>query len=112
MATNDAKDHEDLESLPESTTIQWCDSNVDVRTLDNTSGLPQVVKFDDVFITAKGEESLAPGLKIYANQAVLFHTRACKNHVKARTIYHDRQGPYYEVGQTLDIPDDFDGKLL
>ncbi|XP_045188813.2 uncharacterized protein LOC123546524 [Mercenaria mercenaria] len=93
------------------TEIKWSEDFTDLNSFENGSGLPKVVKYEEI---SRGAgvgvgTSLPLGLKIYAEQPVLFYSRTCKRHVKARTIYHDREGPYYEVGQTLDIPDDFDG---
>ncbi|KAL4236897.1 hypothetical protein ACF0H5_005283 [Mactra antiquata] len=109
MASSETTDGEHRGIDTEHDGIQWNDSDTELRNLDNEAGLPQVVKFDDGGVGSDGRSPLPQGLRIYVKQPVLFHTRMCKRHVKARTIYHDRQGPYYEVGQTLDIPDDFDG---
>ena len=95
--------------------IEWNESLTDLDRFENGSGLPQVVKYGEkVEGTAGARHSGAPGslptgLRIYSEQPVLFHTRTCKRHVSARTIYHDKEGPYYEVGQTLTIPEDFEG---
>lgn len=107
MAESETSDTE--EPSPGLTEIRWDDAYTDLKTLENGSGLPCVVKYEGVSHGAGVVSSLPTGLKIYAEQPVLLHTRTCKRHAKARTIYHDRQGPYYEVGQTLDIPEDFDG---
>lgn len=105
MAASEPCDIED--TLSGQTEIRWNEELTDLNTFDNGSGLPHVVKYEGVSNGAGS--SLPPGLRIYAEQPVLLHTRTCKRHVRARTIYHDKQGPYYEVGQTLDIPEDFDG---
>ena len=96
-------------SLP---SIQWSEENIDLQKLDNENGLPQVVQFEDSAGAARPgvPSSLPPGLRIYANQPVLLHSRSSKKYAKARTIYHDKEGPYFEVGQTLMIPEDFHGE--
>ena len=96
--------------------IQWSDDIVDLERFENGSGLPQVVKYEDAIDGEQGARhsgapgSLPTGLKIYSDQPVLFYTRTSKRHVSARTIYHDKEGPYFEVGQTLTIPGDFEGE--
>lgn len=88
--------------------INWDDEKHVLNDFRADIGLPQVVKFDE------GETggNIPPGLKIYCNQPVLFHTHTSKRQARARTIYRDQTGPFYEVGQTLLIPEDFEGKLL
>lgn len=99
---------EDIEeTVPDPLEFDWNDDFEELSSFENGSGLPAVVKYDT---PGAGVSSLPLGLRIYADQPVMFYTRTCKKHAKARTIYHDRHGPYYEVGQTLDIPEDFDGK--
>lgn len=104
----ESEDIEDIVAEPPQ--IDWDDGDKDLSSFENGSGLPSVVKYETP--GASGLSTLPLGLRIYAEQPVLFYTRTCKKHAKARTIYHDQQGPYYEVGQTLDIPEDFDGKKL
>jgi len=95
------------ETTAEPLEIEWNDGTTDFSSFENCSGLPSVVKFNT---QGAGASTLPLGLRIYSDQPVMFYTRTCKKHARARTIYHDREGPYYEVGQTLDIPEDFDGK--
>ncbi|KAL5022117.1 hypothetical protein ScPMuIL_001272 [Solemya velum] len=85
--------------------INWDDEKHVLNDFRADIGLPQVVKFDE------GETggNIPPGLKIYCNQPVLFHTHTSKRQARARTIYRDQTGPFYEVGQTLLIPEDFEG---
>ena len=102
-------------SVPE---IDWSEIDTDLDKFENGSGLPQVVRYAEISDGAEGARhsgvpgSLLAGIRIYADQPVLFHSRSCKRHASARTIYHDKEGPYYEVGQTLTIPEDFDGECL
>ena len=113
---NDATELQDLsiedQSVPD---IDWSDFDSDLDKFENGSGLPQVVRFTETSDGSGGAThsgvpgSLPAGLRIYADQPVLLHLRSCKRHASARTIYHDKEGPYYEVGQTLTIPEDFDG---
>ena len=102
-------------SIPD---IDWSETNTDLDKFENGSGLPQVVQYGEFSDGAERARhsgvpvSLPTGLRIYADQPVLFQSRSCKRHASARTIYHDKEGPYYEVGQTLTIPEDFDGECL
>ncbi|WAR24440.1 hypothetical protein MAR_038109 [Mya arenaria] len=94
----------DLVSTPPS--IDWTESVTSFNSFDESS-LPQVATFQ--ISEGSGQPALPPGIALYSAQPVLFHTRTRKSHARARTIYHDQEGPYFEVGQTLDIPDDFQG---
>ena len=87
--------------------ITWSSETRVLGDFDNESGLPAVCRFEE----DQNKGTLSRGLKIYAGQPVLLHTRCRKRQVRARTIYHDASGPYYEVGQTLLIPDDFEGTV-
>ena len=92
--------------------IEWSKTDSDLDQFENGSGLPNVVKYGEKFEGARqsgAPGTLPVGLRIYSEQPVLFYTRTCKRQVSARTIYHDKDGPYYEVGQTLTIPEDFEG---
>ncbi|KAK3089446.1 hypothetical protein FSP39_003687, partial [Pinctada imbricata] len=86
-------------------TFKWDSQSRVLADLEDDSGLPQVCKLEED--PSKG--TLPPGLKLYTRQPVLLYTRCKKRQVKARTIYRDPSGPFYEVGQTLLIPDDFEG---
>ena len=71
-------------------------------TLDNIiEDLPKICKYEG--------DVLTQGLKLYSRQPVLLYKWCRKKKADVRTIYRDRTGPYYEVGQTLQIPDDFEG---
>ena len=78
---------------------------VDVGYFENDETLPSVVTFEE---TEPG--TLSPGLRIYSRQPVLFYTRTSKRVVRARTIMKDKEGTYFEVGQTLLIPEHYEGK--
>jgi len=97
---------EEGEIKPDLPQIDWNQASSSFSSVDEGS-LPQVVKFKAR--GGPGAAPLLPGLALYADQPVLLYARTRKAHARARTIYHDRDGPYFEVGQTLDIPDDFDG---
>ncbi|KAL3870123.1 hypothetical protein ACJMK2_042734 [Sinanodonta woodiana] len=97
MASNTA---EEETVSPVGCEIEWDSETCRLTEFENGSGLPRVVKLDG---------DLPQGLNIYKKQPILLYARTNKTHVGARTIYHDKNGPYYEVGQTLLIPDDFDG---
>ncbi|KAH3694668.1 uncharacterized protein LOC127861885 [Dreissena polymorpha] len=101
-------DHSLTEESGGVANFEWSEDSVTVlNNFDNGTSLPCVARLES--IAGAGASSLPPGLSIYAGQPVLLHERTCKKHAKARTIYHDKDGPYFEVGQTLDIPDDFQG---
>lgn len=77
--------------------VEWTDT-----LLTNIKDeLPKICKY---------EGNLPPGLKLYSQQPVLLYRWYHKRKGEVRTIYRDSTGPYYEVGQTLEIPDDFEGK--
>ncbi|XP_071148589.1 uncharacterized protein [Mytilus edulis] len=76
--------------------VEWTDT-----LLTNIKDeLPKICKY---------EGNLPPGLKLYSQQPVLLYRWYHKRKAEVRTIYRDSTGPYYEVGQTLEIPDDFEG---
>lgn len=102
MATSET---ENMDTDSENKEIKWESESRELRTFENGSGLPQVVKYEENRIPS----CIPPGLRLYARQPVLLHTRCTKRNVRARTVYHDTEGPYYEVGQTLVIPEDFEG---
>ncbi|XP_052101125.1 uncharacterized protein LOC127735071 [Mytilus californianus] len=64
---------------------------------------------DDLPKICKYEGQLPQGLKLYSQQPVLLYRWYHKRKGEVRTIYRDTTGPYYEVGQTLQIPEDFEG---
>lgn len=87
--------------------LQWSQDSTPLTSFDNGSDLPQVVKIGPSL--AANARPLPPGLKVYAGQPLLFYICARKKHALARTIYREREGAYFEVGQTFDIPEDFEG---
>ncbi|XP_033737217.1 uncharacterized protein LOC117325232 [Pecten maximus] len=101
---------EDPTSAPDDNSpppeIIWSDRKYGLGDLTEESGLLQrMCRFSE----APGTGNMSPGLKIYSEQPVWLHSRHNKRHAKARTIYKDTNGAYFEVGQTLLIPDDFQG---
>ncbi|XP_041358044.1 uncharacterized protein LOC121374958 [Gigantopelta aegis] len=87
-----------------SPTFEWREDKVDVEYFQNDDTLPSVVRFEE---TDPGK--LSPGLRIYAKQPVQLYTRTHKKVARARTIMKDKEGTYFEVGQTLLIPEDYEG---
>lgn len=86
--------------------VVWSERKYGLKDLTEEAGLLQrICRFSE----APGEGNMSPGLKIYADQPVWLHSRHNKRQVKARTIYKDNDGAYFEVGQTLHIPEDFQG---
>ncbi|XP_046547600.1 uncharacterized protein LOC124257547 [Haliotis rubra] len=83
----------------------WADDTMALGVYKDHERLPKVVKLEE-----KGEGKLCPGLKIYSKQPVLFHARSSKTVASARTIHKDGEtGMYFEVGQTLLLPEDYEG---
>lgn len=60
-------------------------------------------------LSSDGSRALPVGLSIYCQQPLYLYKRRQRKQVLGRTIYHDANGPYYEVGQTLILPDNFEG---
>lgn len=80
--------------------VEWEENYMSLTNVKED--LPRICKYDD---------QLFPGLKLYSQQPVLLYRCCRKRKGIARTIYRDPAGPYYEAGQTLQIPDDFEGKI-
>lgn len=78
--------------------VEWEENYMSLTNVKED--LPRICKYDD---------QLFPGLKLYSQQPVLLYRCCRKRKGIARTIYRDPAGPYYEAGQTLQIPDDFEG---
>lgn len=83
--------------------ISW---KPEARTLSDIGddSLPCVCK-----LSSDGSRALPVGLSIYCQQPLYLYKRRQRKQVLGRTIYHDANGPYYEVGQTLILPDNFEG---
>lgn len=83
--------------------ISW---KPEARTLSDIGddSLPCVCK-----LSSDGSQALPVGLSIYCQQPLYLYKRRKRKQVLGRTIYHDANGPYYEVGQTLILPDNFEG---
>lgn len=87
--------------------FEWGDELVDqLVTFNDDDQLPCVAKFEED--TAQTDK-LPTGIKIYQKQPLLFFKRVKKRQARARTIYHEKGGEYFEIGQTLHIPDDYTG---
>lgn len=86
--------------------FQWGEETEKLDTFHDDDKLPCVAKFEED-ITEGGK--LAPGLRIYCKQPLLLYRRLKKRQARTRTIYHDQSGAYFEVGQTILIPDDYTG---
>jgi len=97
-----------VEESKSSLEIEWNDREYKLDDFHEDDNLPRVVRF--VEDNQKG--SIPPGLKLFSEQPVLFYTRCRKKQVRARTIYRDPSGAYFEVGQTLHVPDDFQGLYM
>lgn len=87
--------------------FQWGEEIEGLETFQDDDKLPCVSKFQED--STRGGK-IAPGLKIYANQPLLLYRRVRKRQARTRTIYHDKSGAYFEVGQTILIPDDYTGE--
>lgn len=86
--------------------IVWSERKYKLNDLTEESGLlPGVCRFTE----APGTGTIPPGVKMYSDQPVWLYSRHTKRHVRGRTIYKDDNGAYFEVGQTLLLPDDFQG---
>ncbi|KAK6188667.1 hypothetical protein SNE40_004800 [Patella caerulea] len=83
--------------------FQFAEEEYKLDIFENDKNLPSVVRFED----KAGE--LVPGLKIYAKAPALFYTKVKKKQASARTICKDKTGGYLEVGQTIYIPEDYEG---
>ncbi|XP_046357895.2 uncharacterized protein LOC124136128 [Haliotis rufescens] len=83
----------------------WADDTATLGVYKDDERLPRIVKFEE-----NKEGKLSPGLKMYCKQTVLFHTKSTKRIASARTIHKDKDtGMYFEVGQTLLLPEDYEG---
>lgn len=92
--------------------VEWELENLTMTHVADLDTFPCVCFFEESVKERNGHrEFLSPGLKIYSRQPVLLHMKTTKKQARARTIYKDPRGAYYEVGQTLIIPDDYKGRL-
>ncbi|BFY99917.1 hypothetical protein BsWGS_02957 [Bradybaena similaris] len=90
--------------------VVWDLENLTMSHVADLDTFPCVCFFEESVKERDGHrEFLSPGLKIYSRQPVLLHMKTTKKQARARTIYKDPRGAYYEVGQTLIIPDDYKG---
>ncbi|XP_062575012.1 uncharacterized protein LOC134236870 [Saccostrea cucullata] len=85
-------------------TVSWTSDLRALGDIRDDSHLPCVCK-----LSADDTKALPAGLSIYCDQPLYMYMRRQRKQVLGRTIYHDASGPYYEVGQTLIIPDNFEG---
>lgn len=97
--------------------VEWEETDLNLTNLLSEGMLPCIASFEEIVTTTdpNGESpkvrALPPALKLYSNQPVLFHTKDRKRQARGRSIYKDDGGYYFEVGQTLVIPEDYLGKL-
>ena len=89
--------------------FQWSDETEAPDSFKDDDKLPCVARIEACGDSS--ESKLLPGLKLYANQPLLLFRQVKKRQARARTIYHDKGGAYFEVGQTILIPDDYTGEL-
>ena len=87
----------------ESPEISWNPDPQPLRDIQSDA-LPCVCR-----LSTDGTTSLPGGMSLYCKQPLYLHHRRQRRQVLGRTIYHDPSGPYYEVGQTLILPDNFEG---
>lgn len=93
--------------------VDWEQENLTMKQVADIDNFPCVCFFEESPRENCGHwEFLSAGLKIYSRQPVLLHMRTKKKQARARTIMKDQRGAYYEVGQTLIIPDDYQGRFL
>ncbi|ESP03586.1 hypothetical protein LOTGIDRAFT_237593 [Lottia gigantea] len=83
--------------------FQFDDEKYKLGDFEDEKNLPTVVRFEDT------QGDVTPGIKIYAETPVLFFTRRSQKQASVRTIYRDNSGAFFEVGQTLIIPEDYQG---
>ena len=96
-----------ISSAKTAVEFQWSDETETPDSFDDEEKLPCVARIE----ACGGDRQLLPGLKLYADQPLLMFRRVKKRHARARTIYHDKGGPHFEVGQTILIPDDYTGEF-
>ncbi|CAG5117555.1 unnamed protein product [Candidula unifasciata] len=90
--------------------VVWDQEGLTMSQVADLDNFPCVCFFEECVQERSGHrEFLSPGLKIYSRQPVILHLKTNKKQARARTIYKDPRGAYYEVGQTLIIPDDYKG---
>lgn len=83
--------------------FQWSDQEEPVSAFANDDNkLPCVARLELA-------NPLPPGLRPYGGHPLLLFKSLKRRQARARTIYHDKAGAYYEVGQTILIPDDYTG---
>ncbi|KAL8598552.1 hypothetical protein ACOMHN_051340 [Nucella lapillus] len=90
--------------------FQWSGESETPDSFHDDDKLPCVAKIEaSESSDESSDRKLLPGLKLYAEQPLLFYRRVRKRMARARTIYHDKGGAYFEVGQTILVPDDYTG---
>jgi hypothetical protein len=86
--------------------FQWSEAEEPISSFtDDNNKLPCVARLERA-------NFLLPGLRPYGEQPLLMFRRMRRRQARARTIYHDKGGAYYEVGQTILIPDDYTGDFF
>ncbi|KAK6990116.1 hypothetical protein BgiMline_013391 [Biomphalaria glabrata] len=90
--------------------VAWDEDNLSLSQLVDKDCFPCICCYEENVQEVDGHwDKLAPGLKIYSRQPVLMHTSVSQKQARARTIFKDPSGTYYEVGQTMIIPGDYQG---
>ncbi|KAK0069464.1 GRB2-associated and regulator of MAPK protein [Biomphalaria pfeifferi] len=90
--------------------VAWDEDNLSLSQLVDKDCFPCICCYEENVQEVDGHcDKLAPGLKIYSRQPVLLHTSVSQKQARARTIFKDPSGTYYEVGQTMIIPGDYQG---
>ena len=105
--TPTADDNSSISSTKTAVEFQWSGETETPDSFKYDDKLPCVAR-----IEACGDRKLLPGLKLYVDQPLLLFRQVKKRQARARTIYHDKGGAYFEVGQTILIPDDYTGELF
>ncbi|XP_064606676.1 uncharacterized protein LOC135471389 [Liolophura sinensis] len=101
---------QDSSSLSSSSSAQifeftWAEETYRLSDLTGQDQFPRVVNLEP----DEGVE-ISYGLRPYLNQPVILNQCVSKRDVSARTVYRDKTtGKYFEVGQTLLIPDSYEG---
>ncbi|CAL1539611.1 unnamed protein product [Lymnaea stagnalis] len=90
--------------------VAWEEEDLTLLQVADKDNFPCICSFEEHTQQKTWQvERLQPGLRIYSRQPVLMHMRVTKKQARARTIFKDPKGAYYEVGQTMIIPADYQG---
>lgn len=102
-------DSSNLSSSPSTQILDftWAEETYRLSDLSGEDQFPRVVNLEP-------DESveIGSGLRPYIRQPVILDRSVSKRDVSARTVYREKPtGKYFEVGQTLLIPDSYEGKI-